>query len=394
MSINRTGNSSKELSTYLVVAILVFVCVLIGLSVVWKAMNRRMDAVQTYGLPAATDQNAAFVEAWSVQLNPPLTHEMALNPGHAGEFFALNHDQIYRFDASGAQQDRFAAPPKSTRIATDPTGAVPYLLVVSSNTKWTGAIDYVVTTDYFLHALDMRGRQVWKQRFDPNDLSALEPVIANLHATPVIVLSASRRILCFDVNGRQLWDTAFWHHPGTLAVADLDGDGNGDLLAAQAPKREIVRIDALGQIVGPWGEGDGPSRLRVARMTPGEIAAVSLRQVFGRGPGVRHALAFFDGKGAMIGETELPQDVAPLSYSPIAAMDVDGTGRKNWVIAFGDGSIQVFSPRGEQLTRHHTGVRLRTFLAVPQPNGPDLLVTATHRGLTAWRPVAAHMAVK
>jgi hypothetical protein len=257
---------------------------------------------------------------------------------------------------------------------------------VSSSTKWTGAIDYVVTTDYFLQALDAGGREIWKKRFDPKEVSTLEPVVATLNARPVVVLSASRRILCLDAAGVELWNIPLWHHPGTVTVADLPGDAGGSLLAALAPKKEIVRIGAHGKVLGAWGDGDGPSRFRTIT-TNGGVYGISLRQVFGRGQGVMHALAFFDGGGAIIREVELPPNAPQLSYAPIAAMDVDGSGRRNWVIALGDGTIMVFSPAGQQLARQTTGARHRTVIALPQNSGPDLLITATHRGLTAWRPL-------
>ena len=76
---------------------------------------------------------------------------------------------------------------------------------------------------------------------------------------------------------------------------------------------------------------------------------------------------------------------------PIVPLDIDGSGRRNWAIGLGDGTILVFSPDGEELARHATGERLRTILTLPQTNGPDLLVAATHRGLSAWRPVADRM---
>ena len=349
------------------------------------AMNARVEDVRTHGLPPATTGDAPFVEAWSVPLEPPLVHEMALNPGVKGQFFALNNNQILRFDADGTPLARFAAPPKSTRIATDPTGALPYLMVVSKSTKWTGAIDYVVTTDDFLQALDGDGREVWKKRFDPKEVSTLEPVIATLNSRPVVVLSASNRIVCLDAAGTELWNIPLWHHPGTVTGVDLP-DGSGLLLAAVAPKKGIVRIGGDGEVLGAWAESDGPSRFRAIN-THGGIFGISLGQIRGRGQGVLHALTFFDGGGAIIREVELPPNAPQLAYSAIAAMDVDGSGRRNWVIALGDGTIMLFSPTGEQLARQTTGARLRTVMALPQNSGPDLLVTATHRGLTAWRPV-------
>lgn len=230
-----------------------------------QAMNTRFEDAQLMGVPPATTGDAPFVQAWSVPLNPPLVHEMALSPGRPGEFLALNKDEIHRFDQAGERLGSFAAPSKSTRIATDPTGAMPYIMVVSSSTKWTGAIDYVVTTDYFLQALDTTGHEIWKERFDPKAISTPEPFIATLNSRPVVVLSASKRILCFDSGGTQLWDVPLWHHPGTVTSADLDGDGSGALLAALAPRKEIVRIGADGNVLGPWGKGDGPRRFRAIK---------------------------------------------------------------------------------------------------------------------------------
>jgi hypothetical protein len=371
--------------------VVVFAFVAFALWALLQSMNAKMNVVESYGVPAATTGDAAFVEEWSVALTPALVQEMALSPGAKGAFFALNNDEITRFDATnGARLAKFAAPAKSERIATDPSGAMPYLMVVSSSTKWTGAIDYVVTTDYFLHALDTAGREVWKNRFDPKDVSVLEPVVATFNARPAIVLSASRRIICLDTKGVELWNIPLWHHPWTVTEADLSGQGSSELLVALAPKRDIVRIGADGKQLEPWGKGDGPRRFK-AMKTGGGVYGISLRQVFGRGQGVRHALTFFDSQGTAIREIELPPDAPLLSYSPIAAMDVNGSGTRNWVIALGDGTILVFSPTGQELARHSTGFRLRSLQPVPQRNGPDILVTATHRGLTAWRPIPSRI---
>jgi hypothetical protein len=376
---------------FVVAACVAVVCVLVAAVIIWKMAARQMLAVHVPPTAVEHDGSPAFVKAWSVPLSPPFVLEMALVPGQPGQFFALHNDQVHRIDGTGKQRETFAAPPKSSRIATDRTGAVPYLLVVSRKTKWTGAINYVVTTDHFLHALDTRGRGVWTKRFDPKELSTLEPLTARIDGRPAIVLSASKRILCVDLNGGPLWELDFWHHPDTVAVADLNGDGHGDLLAAQAPKREIVRINGRGRAAGKWGEGDGPRRLRTSYSRSTGFSAISLRQVFGRGPGVQHALTFFDAGGTTIREVELPADASPLSHAPITAMDVDGTGNKAWVVALGDGSIRVFSPFGERLAEYQMDMRPRTYLAVPQLSGADLLVTATDRGLTAWRPIAARM---
>lgn len=351
-----------------------------------QAMSSIVDPVQDR-VPAASTSDAPFVPAWSVRLSPALVHEMALSPGRPGQFLALNRDEILHFDSTGARVSRSAAPANSSRISTDPSAGISHVMVVSSSSKWTGAIDHTVTTDYFLHALDTDGREIWKRRFDPKDVATLEAVFTRVMGRSVVLVSASRRILCLDGSGRQLWEVPLWHHPGTVTATELDG---GTILAAAAPKREIVRIGPDGTVLGPWGKGDAPRRFRAIRTRAG-VYGISVRQVFGRGPGVRQALAFFDGEGTVIREIELPPDAALLTYAPIAAMDVDGSGDRKWVVALGDGTILVYSPLGEQLARHTAGSRLRTVLAVPQPDGPDIMVTATHAGLTAWRPVLGRM---
>lgn len=390
MSTFRTRQGNATLMAVLVITAVL--CV-VGFWITWKAASSKIDTVQTHGLPTATAGDAVFRQAWSTDLLPSLIYEMALAPGQPGEFFALGNDRIYRFDSSGARRDKFEAPSKSSRLTTDPSGQVPYLMVVSRQTKWTRDIPFTITTDEFLHALDSRGREVWTKRFDPNNISALEAVPTTLGHTAVILLSTGKRILCFDLEGRQLWENPLWHHPGTLTVADLDGDGIDDILAAQAPRLQIMRIDARGQTLGSWAKGDGPSRLRAAQIQrSGEVSVISLRQVFGRQTGgVQHTLAFFDSRGRELSEADLSPNASPLSYSPLAAMDVDGTGWKSWVIALGDGSIHVYSPRGQHRAQFYTGKRLLTFLVVPQHDGPDLLVTATSSGLTGWRPVPGRM---
>lgn len=376
---------ARERGAVILIA-LAFVLLVLALAAVVMILGdttRRMADVATAGVTPAAAADGPFARAWSVAVSPPLIHEMAEAPGAAGEFVALNSGRIQRFDATGIRVSQFDAPSKASRLATDPTGAIPHLLVVSSASKWTGAIDHTVTTDYFFQALDSAGREVWKKRFDPKEVSSLEPSVAMLHSRPVVILSASGRILAFDAQGTQLWGVSLWHHPGTVTAAALDG--GTALLAAAAPRKEIVRIDGDGEIRRTWGTGDGPSRLR-AMTTGGHTYAVSLRQVFGRGGG-HQALAFFDATGEIVREVVLPPNAQQLSYSPIASIDTDGRGDRKWAIGLGDGTILLFSPRGEELARHATGERLRTILAVRQRSGPDLLVAATHRGLTAWRPV-------
>lgn len=366
------GHVVTVLVTALAIAFLAFAAWALA-----QAMKAPAGVLHTPGVaPPAVEADPSFTRAWSARIN--LVTQMAPTPGRRGQFFALASKELHLLDAGGARVSSFDAPPKSLRLAADPTGALPYLMVVSSATKWTGFL-HTQTTAYFLHALDGGGREVWKKQFDPKEVSAPEPVITRFGGAPVVVLSAGRRILCFDRAGRQLWSLPLWHHAGTLATSS-----EGWLLAAEAPKRNIVRINSRGEVLGQWGLGDGPSRFRTMRRD-GAMFAISARQVFGRGPGVRHALTFFYGGGRVIREIGLPPDSNLVSYATILQADLYGSGSPNWVVPLGDGTLLVYSPTGDEIARYTTGSHIRAALTVPQHDGSDLLVIASDGRLTGWR---------
>jgi hypothetical protein len=224
-----------------IVIILVAIIALAFLGFCLYALSHAMNSITRPvepRVPAASTGDAPFIQTWSMRLSPPLVHEMALAP---------------------------------------------------SRSKWTGAIDHTVTTDYFLHALDTVGREVWKQRFDPKDVATLEPVPARVLGHPVVLLSASRRIFCFDLRGTRMWETPLWHHPGTLAATEFDG---GAILAAGVHQKAVVRIGPDGRVLDAWSKSDPLRRFRAIQTHDG-LYGISSRWVSGPAPGVGHVLAFF-----------------------------------------------------------------------------------------------------
>ena len=69
-------------------------------------------------------------------------------------------------------------------------------------------------------------------------------------------------------------------------------------------------------------------------------------------------------------------------------MPFNPSGRKWWVIGFNDGTLRLYSRDGSKGALHNTGQRLRALVAIG-----DLIVAATHRGLTAWRLVPEQAAM-
>jgi hypothetical protein len=341
-----------------------------------QAMTATRTAATLPGAPVAAPAagDAPFTRVWSLSLR--LVTQVTAAPGPRGYFIALSRGELHLLDPTGTRAASFAAPAKTSRIAGDPSGRMPFLIAVSRRSKWTGAIDHTVTTDYFLHALDTRGREVWQKRFDPKELSAPEPVIASLGGRTVVLLGGGQRVFCYDQSGGEVWNLPLWHHPGTLAAA-------GDvLLAAQAPRKGIVRISPAGRVIGAWGTSDVPSRF-VVTTKRGELFGLSIGRVSRPGSGDRHAVTFYDGGGRTVRQVELPPDTGLVSYTPLAAANIDG--ETVWVVPLGDGTILLYSPQGDQRARYTTGSRIKMAGVIEQSTGPDLLVTATESALSGWR---------
>src|ERR1051326_303734 len=115
----RRGRSS--LGALLMIAVLGSVVVL---WIFWKLAANMMTAAQNQGLPGGRPETAPFQRAWSTDTFGSATYEMAPVPGKPGEFLALDRDRIYRYDSTGTQRDKFNAPSKSSRLASDPSGTM------------------------------------------------------------------------------------------------------------------------------------------------------------------------------------------------------------------------------------------------------------------------------
>ena len=378
--------ATGQVGILVLLAILILSAIVVfGVYALWQLFDRKTDAVIVHGLPPAAGENSIFRQVWKAALNPPLALQMAPAPGRDGEFLVLNHEQVFRFNASGELRGKFQAPDNTSRIAADSSGLFRYVLLVSSTKKWTGAIDYMETTGYFLSAVDLEGKQAWKLRFEPKEVSSLDPVLADVDGArrPLVVLSASKQVFGIDSEGRIRWSSKLWHHPQTLSATDLDGDGKPEILVALAPGRGIARLDAMGRVQDTWAASEPLQRFAAVRDQSGLVFGASLRQVFGTNlGGVRFAITFFNGAGQRLQEVILPANVHTLSYAPLAPMNAGG--QAVWVTALSDGSFHVFSPDGSRSASHNTGARLRSMFVLEQPGG-DLLILGDHRGLTAWK---------
>lgn len=72
-----------------------------------------------------------------------------------------------------------------------------------------------------------------------------------------------------------------------------------------------------------------------------------------------------------------------LPHGGIVRADLDGDGEEAWVIGYGDGSLHFLSDDGSQTGVPYTGMRLSSLKRLRRPGG-ELLLTGTHRGVTAW----------
>ena len=305
----------------LILLVAALICAALATVLVWRAVHDPIISP-----PIGTD--TTFVKIWSTDRPGRYeVYDLAPAPGGIGGLYVLAgdyfHRYVYLFDANGSLQNRFEVSSIAHRIATGADGATPFIAIVSSRprvvriTSSSGSkqpADVEVQANNHLHLYDAGGRELWKRQLG---VGAGDPLITVLEGRPVVVLSTGERILCYGIEGTLLWDVELWHH--TLASGNVHRGGPAFLLAALAPRLDIVRIDGSGAVIGPWAAVTGPwatsenpSRLATVSMPGGGIAAVTLRGVRGPDKELRQVVTFFDGGGAALNEVELPSSATPL----------------------------------------------------------------------------------
>lgn len=145
-------------------------------------------------------------------------------------------------------------------------------------------------------------------------------------------------VVCLDVEGAEHIHLGFG--PGALAVADIDGDGWNDIVAAS---------DGAGSLTVIWGRPGGPGRASTTWSIGWGVTGIIVADLDGDGrldlataaPGA-DAVGVLLGRGGRLFAT--PKLIAAgVRPQALVAADLDGRGSPEIVTANGDGTLTVFS---------------------------------------------------
>jgi len=193
-------------------------------------------------------------------------------------------------------------------------------------------------------------------------------------------------VTCLDGSGAVRWRSNIGPQSGggmgAVTVADVTGDGQPDVLAHSMVSGGTTVLDATGQQTGQWS---GPSS--VDAMLPHdldgdgrpEFLAAAQAGVF---PGAASsgsfeevAIAGLKTDGTVVWDTNLGRGWAPPMRGRAAAGDFDGDGQPEWAVGAPDGTVRFYDMAGKELGRQAMGDYV-TALAVeesPTAGGKDRL---------------------
>jgi len=348
-------------------------------------MTAISDAAALKGVPGVS-RSGMFDLAWQRDLEPSLVASMTRTPaGWPGDFAALTAgDTIHFFQRDGADLRTFKAPTNTDWIAGDPTGAMPFLAVVSREYQMSG-IDRLVRTS-FLHALDVSGRVLWTRSYASNrNQPGFNATLAQLAGMPVILAISGEQLLCIDLQGQTLCSHPFQRSARMTIFTGIVNGQEPEYVATFPVARERLGVEQNGRRLEIPLSFSSYQLMAARALASGGPTEVALsRHYLKPAGGVGGALTFVQFPAGNSYEATFDGDALTLAIDPL---DTDGDGTSVWLSASNDGTLRVVSPGADSGATEQTGARLHGMLVLP--GSPPLVVVSTHRGVAAWRPTPA-----
>jgi hypothetical protein len=203
---------------------------------------------------------------------------------------------------------------------------------------------------------------------------------------------------CVTADDKQnvLWQYGATGGVSDVTSGDVDGDGKVEVLVAD-PMGAIVVLDRKGAFKAKWSpnawapgsatgllvadlDGDGTAEVLFAAATMPAPNAAAQVTVSGLKPNGTAAWSQQVAGGGMMSMM--------MQTTPMAAADLKGDGTKMWVVAGGDGSLNVIPKSGAPMKTHNTGVRIRSIAALKRAGEKaQWIVVSTGEDVIAYKPV-------
>ena len=192
-------------------------------------------------------------------------------------------------------------------------------------------------------------------------------------------------VTCLDGNGVVKWSANIGPQTGggmgAVTVADVTGDGQPDVLAHSMVSGGTTVLDSGGQPTGQWSgpsgadallphDLDGDGRPEFLASAQGGVLAVGAPGGF-----EEVVIAGLKTDGTVVWDTNIGRGWAPTMRERTAAGDFDGDGQAEWAVGEPSGVLRFYSQAGRQLGGQAMGDYV-TALAVeesPTTGGKDRL---------------------
>ena len=191
--------------------------------------------------------------------------------------------------------------------------------------------------------------------------------------------AAQGAVTCLDGSGAVKWSANLGPQSGggmgAVTVADVTGDGRPDVLAHSMVSGGTTVLDAGGQQTGQWSgptgvdamlphdlDGDGQPEFLAAAQ--GGVLAVGAPGSF-----EEVVIAGLKTDGTTVWDTNLGRGWAPAMRVRIGAGDFDADGQAEWAVGEPSGVLRFYSQAGQQLGGQAMGAYV-TALAVEEPQNP------------------------
>ncbi len=219
---------------------------------------------------------------------------------------------------------------------------------------------------------DPAGRELLRSSVPGTRVSALE--VADLDAdgeSEILVGRDSQLGLsCLDSKGRTVWRFAGVPDPEVVVAADATGDGRPEVyvgggVAAGSP---VAIADANGRKIGQWPATRGETVLAAADLDgdrKAEFLAVA-PAALSQPSGVLYvSLIGISSSGKETWRMWLSTGLAGLVRTSLASGDFDGDGKGEWLVSGPDGTLRAYTKDGVELCRQGMGQFLKALAVTP-----------------------------
>ncbi|MFQ5810002.1 MAG: FG-GAP repeat domain-containing protein, partial [Armatimonadota bacterium] len=205
-------------------------------------------------------------------------------------------------------------------------------------------------------ALDRAGDEVLWSYSLPMTYTLTACAVADLEGDgieEIVAAQPDRGLTCLDADGKHRWQLPLPGLIGSLAVGDVNDDGRPEILVAGRDTPVFV-VSSAGHLRHTWDIWASACYVAVADLDGNGADEIAVKTAaFGRSD--RAFVAGVDSAGHLTWRRPVPGLVRavhtgrPVLDRPLTAVDINNDGRREWAAVGSDGSLHLIGGSGELL---------------------------------------------